>query len=91
VAPTCFGTCVPSSGSSSVPAELQADLDLWLIKFCVVRGCVRIALGCRTIHTQPRNTQNFINHRPKSACNSAGTEQLPEDGTQLPKYVGAAE
>jgi hypothetical protein len=31
---------VPSSWSSSVPAELQADLGLWLIKFCVVRGFV---------------------------------------------------
>jgi hypothetical protein len=44
-----------------------------------------------TINTQPRTTQNFINHRPKSACNSAGTEELPEDGTQVPKHVGATE
>jgi hypothetical protein len=33
VTPVCFGTCVPSSGSSPVPAELQADLGLWLITF----------------------------------------------------------
>jgi hypothetical protein len=31
------------------------------------------------------STQN-----PKLACNSEGTEELPEDGTQLPKHVGAA-
>jgi hypothetical protein len=43
------------------------------------------------MNTQQRTTQNFINHRPKSACNSAGTEQLPEDGTQVPKHVGATE
>jgi hypothetical protein len=36
VAPSCFGICVPSS----VRAELQADLGLWLIKFCVVCGYV---------------------------------------------------
>jgi hypothetical protein len=24
------------------------------------------------------------------ACNSEGTDELPEDGTQLPKHVGAA-
>jgi hypothetical protein len=33
---------VPSSGNSSVPAELQTDFGLWLIKLCVVRGCVFI-------------------------------------------------
>jgi hypothetical protein len=35
-APTCFGNCVPSSRSSSVPSELHANLGFWLIKFCVV-------------------------------------------------------
>jgi hypothetical protein len=40
VSPTCFGTYVPSSGISPVPAELQSHLGLWLIKFCVVDGCV---------------------------------------------------
>jgi hypothetical protein len=34
-------------------------------------------------------TQNFINHKPKLTCNSEGTDELPEDGTQLPKHVGA--
>jgi hypothetical protein len=40
VTPTCFVTCVPSSESASVPAQLQADLGLWLIKFCVIRGYI---------------------------------------------------
>jgi hypothetical protein len=35
-------------------------------------------------------TRNFINQKPKLVCNSEGTDGLPEDGTQLPKYVGAA-
>jgi hypothetical protein len=34
--------------------------------------------------------QNFINKKSKLACNSVGTDELPEDGTQLPKHVGAA-
>jgi hypothetical protein len=35
---------VPSSGSSSVPSELQLhdNLGFWLIKFCVVCGCVYV-------------------------------------------------
>jgi hypothetical protein len=31
---------MPSSGKFLVPAGLEDDLGLWLIKFCVVRGCV---------------------------------------------------
>jgi hypothetical protein len=27
--------------------------------------------------------------QPKLACNSEGTDELPDDGTQLPKQVGA--
>jgi hypothetical protein len=27
---------------------------------------------------------------PTLACNSEGTDELPEDGTQSPKHVGAA-
>jgi hypothetical protein len=32
----------------------------------------------------------FCQPKPKLACNSEDTEELPEDGTQLPKHVGAA-
>jgi hypothetical protein len=32
-----------------------------------------------------------VNHRPKSACSSAGTGELPEDGTQVAKHVAATE
>jgi hypothetical protein len=41
---------------------------------------------CMQLYT----TQNFINQIPKLACNSEGIGQLPEDGIQLPKHVGAA-
>jgi hypothetical protein len=37
----------------------------------------------------PRAAHNFINHRPHLACNSEGTNALPDDGTQVPKHVGA--
>jgi hypothetical protein len=63
---------------------------------CILRGCdclVRIARdapGSHIIYTQPHTTQNFINQKPKLACNSEGTDELPEDGTQLPKHVAAA-
>jgi hypothetical protein len=43
---------MPRSGSSSVPAELLADLDLLLIKFCVARGCVFVVWrsgACRSV------------------------------------------
>jgi hypothetical protein len=43
------------------------------------------------IYTQPHTTQNVINQNSKLACNLEGTDQLPEDGTQLPKHVGTAE
>jgi hypothetical protein len=35
-----FRQLVPSSGSSSVPPELNASLDFWLIKFSLVCGCI---------------------------------------------------
>jgi hypothetical protein len=50
-----------------------------------------------SMHQAPTQyTHNHILHgilstkKPKSACNSEGTDELPEDGTQLPKHVGAA-
>jgi hypothetical protein len=72
---------MPSSGS-------------WLIKFCVVCGCVYAmwrhgayrSADRHIRYTQPHTTQNFINQNP----NWQGTDELPEDGTYLPKHVGAA-
>jgi hypothetical protein len=32
-----------------------------------------------------------LNHCIRFACNSAGTEELPNDDTHVPKHVGAAE
>jgi hypothetical protein len=41
----------------------------------------RYAPGRHIIYTPPHTTQNFINQKPKLACNSEGTDELPEDGT----------
>jgi hypothetical protein len=41
------------------------------------------------IHTTTYYTE-FDQSKPKLACNSEGTDEIPEDGTQLPKHVGAA-
>jgi hypothetical protein len=41
--------------------------------------------------TQPRITQRLITHYIRFTCNSAGTEELPDDDTYVWKHVGAAE
>jgi hypothetical protein len=64
--------------------------------------CARIAIGLicidRSIYTRPPHNrpqqhteQSFTNRWPRLACNSAGTEELHDGGTQVPKHVGAAE
>jgi hypothetical protein len=53
-------------------------------------GVYRYAPHRHITYTQPHTTQNFINQNPTFSCKSEGTDELPEDGTQLPKHVGAA-
>jgi hypothetical protein len=43
----------------------------------------------RNIHTTTYYTE-FYQPKPKLTCNSEGTDELPEDGTQLPKHIRAA-
>jgi hypothetical protein len=40
------------------------------------------------IYTQPRTTQYVFYQNPKLVCSSEGTDELLEDGTQLPKHLG---
>jgi hypothetical protein len=49
-------------------------LDFLLIKFYVVHKLLHRILSTK---------------KSKLACNSKGTDELPEDGTQFPKHVGA--
>jgi hypothetical protein len=64
---------------------------------CSMWLCVYYVAACRSIRTRPphnlhitHTTQNFINQKLKLACNSEGRDELLEDGTQVPKHVGAA-
>jgi hypothetical protein len=47
-----------------------------LYVMCLLCGCI---------------TRNLINHCIRFACNSADTEELPDDDTHVSKHVGAAE
>jgi hypothetical protein len=42
-----------------------------------------------SIHTTTYSAECY-QQTPKLACNSEGTDELPDDGTQLSKHVGAA-
>jgi hypothetical protein len=44
-----------------------------------------------TTHTEQRITLNIINHCIRFACNSADTEELPDDDTHGSKHEAAAE
>jgi hypothetical protein len=41
------------------------------------------------IYKQPHTAKNFINQKSKLACNLKGTDELPGDGTWLPKVAAA--
>jgi hypothetical protein len=65
-APTCFDTCVPSSGSSYVPAELHENQMQWLIDsalYVMWRPGVH-----RSVHTRPTHrhisTYNAESYQP---------------------------
>jgi hypothetical protein len=47
--------------------------------------------GLHIIDTLQRITQSFINHCIRFACDSAGTEELPDDDMHVSKHVGAVE
>jgi hypothetical protein len=49
------------------------------------------AAASRSKVTLDRSTQSLINHCIRFACDSAGTEELPDDDTHVSKHVGAAE
>jgi hypothetical protein len=54
----------------------------------------RIYRSIRTRPPQNTHTTTYYTEiyqpKPKLACNSEGTDELPEDGTQLPKHLAAA-
>jgi hypothetical protein len=68
---------------------LLSDMLIWILVDKIL--CIMLyVVYSHIIYTQQHTTQNFINQIPKFACHSEGTNELPEDGMYLPKYVGAA-
>jgi hypothetical protein len=78
-APTCFDTCVSSSGSSSVSAESHANRMQWLIRLCVIRCYV-------SVMWRPGVRISFVSH----VTQQAGKSALMMTHT-CRKHVGAAE
>jgi hypothetical protein len=58
----------------------------WLCVYYVVAWCVSI---CLSRHTTTHYTELY-QPKPNLTCNSEGTNEPPENGTQLPKHSGAA-
>jgi hypothetical protein len=59
------------------------------MRLCVYKYHVAAWWPLHNIHTTTYYTE-FYQPKPKLACNSEGTDELLEDGTQSPKHVGAA-
>jgi hypothetical protein len=83
LAPTCFGSSLPSSWSFFGPSELFEIQIEWLVYRYVVTWPV-----CRIV-VVPRNYDNPA-HRSCISSNSEGSKKLPDDGRRLPKHVGAS-
>jgi hypothetical protein len=71
---------------------------LWVCNMC--RPGAYRSVSHRSIRTRPPHSirvhkttyeyyTEFYQTKPKVACNSEGTDELPEDGTWLPKHEGA--
>jgi hypothetical protein len=62
---------------------LVSYMPIWVLVdkiMCSLWLCVYYAAAWRSIiYTKPYTTQNFINQKPNLACNSEGTDELPED------------
>jgi hypothetical protein len=97
-APTCFDTCVSSSGSSSVPAGLHANRMQWLIRLGVISCYVsvmwrpgmhrsEIVTHHVTRHNMP--IHNILQTAPQLSISQKALGTLPGDGNVLPKHVGA--
>jgi hypothetical protein len=72
---------------------LLSYIPIWVLVdriLCSVWLCVRyLAAWCVYAHTTTYYTE-FYQPKAKLAFNSESTDELPEDGTQLPKHVGAS-
>jgi hypothetical protein len=73
LAPTCFGSSLPSSGSLLDPPELLEKHNWGLVYH----------ITCGYVACVPDNPQLCF------SSNSGGSNKLPDDGRLLPKHVGA--
>jgi hypothetical protein len=63
--------------------------SMWLCVYYVAAWCVSICRPLHSIHTITQYTELY-QPKLKLACNSEVTDELPDDGTQLPKHAGTA-
>jgi hypothetical protein len=95
LAPTCFGSSLPSSGSFLDPSELlDFRSNRWyIIQFMFMWPvCRNFVVGTTTLrHTDHINIHYMIYHLfDLKSGNSDGSKKLPDDGRLLPKHVGAS-
>jgi hypothetical protein len=94
VAPTCFGSSLPSSWSFLDPSELLEIPIEWVV-YHIMCGYVTSVLDCRdfvSCASQLSAYAHIIWYTSHSICissNSEGSKKLPDDGRLLPKHVGA--
>jgi hypothetical protein len=83
LAPTCFGSSLPSSGSFLGPPELLEMQIKWVV-YHIMCGYVACVTDCHdtTVH-RPHN-QLFDLHF--KYVTQAETKKLPDDGRLLPKH-----
>jgi hypothetical protein len=80
LAPTCFGSSLPSSGSLLDPPELLEKHNRGLV-YHITCGYVACVPDCR-------GSVCCVSQLCFSS-NSGGSNKLPDDGRLLPKHVGA--
>jgi hypothetical protein len=92
LAPTCFGSNLPSSGSFLEPSELlEIQID-WVV-YHIMCGYVVCVSDCGSDGThRPRNhtLYDIPPNRFVISSNSKGSKKLPDDDRLLPKHVGAS-
>jgi hypothetical protein len=63
---------------------------LYLVSYISVWLCIHTSTYYTEVSHTATDYTEFYQPKPKVACNTGGTDVLPEDGTQLAKHVEAA-
>jgi hypothetical protein len=87
LAPTCFGSSLPSSGSLLDPSELL-KIQIGRVEYHIMCGYVACVPDYRD---SVRRQTGHVTTRPICiSSNSGGSNKLPDDSRLLPKHVGAS-